>query len=374
MEAPVFVTGGSGVVGRAVVRRLVADGRRVRALARSDSAAATVGKLGAEPVPGDVLDQDSLASGMAGCDVAYHIAGLNQFCLRDPSPLHRVNVTGSANVVSAAAEAGVRRLVYTSSAVTLGEAAGTVGHEDSPHRGTFLSNYERSKFDAERLVLDLARRRSLEVVCLNPSSVQGPGRATGTGQVLILYLRGRLPVWLDTTVSLVDIDDCADGHVRAEVHGRPGQRYVLTAASLDRQALTSVMTSIAPAVRPPRVLPGSVARTAAGAAELVARVGRRTPLVCRETLRTLLHGHRYDGSRAERELGVRYRPVEETLRRTAAWLAAEGKVPGDALAPADRDVSSWPGTKEFPQGAVDARVETEHNGRTGGPGSMSETE
>jgi dihydroflavonol-4-reductase len=331
-SAPVFVTGGSGVVGSGVVRRLVADGRRVRALARSEAAGDVVAKLGAEPVPGDILDVDSLAAAMDGCDVVYHVAGVNKFCSKDPTPMERANVTGSTNCVMAASRTGVRRLVYTSSAVTLGEEKGIVGREDSPHRGTFLSAYERSKFEAEETVLRLGERVGVDVVSVNPSSVQGPGRVTGTGQVLVYYLRGRLKFWVDTTISLVDIDDCAEGHVLAEGKGEPGQRYVLNGASMGTAQLLAVMGEVAPGVAPPRLVPAAVAGAAVLVGQGLARVRRRPPMVCRESLRALLHGHRYDGSRAERELGLRYRTPEETIRRTAVWLVEEGLVPASAVA------------------------------------------
>lgn len=314
-------------MGRAVVSRLLADDRVVRALARSERSAGAVRALGADPVTGDVLDPESLDRAMAGCDVAYHVAGVNQFCLKDPSSMVRTNVVGTANMVAAVARNGVQRLVYTSSAVTLGEAAGTIGREESPHRGTFLSAYERSKFEAESLAMDLADRHEVDIVIVNPSSVQGPSRLTGTGQVLIQYLRGSLKAWVDTTVSLVDIEDCAEGHVLAEAKGRAGQRYVLNAASLQSADLLAVMARVAPRAGRPRMVPRWVAVAAATLTEIGARGTRRTPLVCRESLRTLLHGHRYDGSRAERELGLTYRPVEATLRRTAEWLLAEGLVP-----------------------------------------------
>ena len=330
---PALVTGSTGVVGTAIVRRLVATGRPVRALARSAGAVTALRGSGVEPVPGDVLDLASLTAAVAGCEAVYHVAGVNHLCTRDPAAMHRVNTEGSANCVLAAARAGVRRLVYTSSAATLGEARGTVGREESPHRGSFLSAYERSKFEAERAVLALAAREGVQVVSLNPSSVQGPGRVTGTGQVLVLYLQGRLRFWPEATISLVDIDDCAQGHVLAETRGRPGERYVLNGATLDPDELTEVMQRVAPSVRPPRRLPGALALVGVAGVEAVASLRGKDPLVCREALRTLRHGHRYDGSRAERELGLRYRPVEETLRRTAAWLTAEGFVSADAGAP-----------------------------------------
>ncbi len=317
MAPPVLVTGGSGVVGRAVVARLRAGGgREVRAPSHAEC---------------DVLDVEGLCRAMDGCGVVYHVAGVNQFCLRDPAPMRRVNVDGSTNVVEAAARTGVRRVVYTSSAAALGEVEGTVGREDSPHRGAFLSEYERSKHDAEHAVLAAAAERGVEVVCVNPSSVQGPGRASGTGRVLVAYLRGKLRFWVDTTISLVDIDDCAEGHMLAETKGGTGQRYVLNAASLGSADVLALMARVAPGVRPPRLVPAAAVRPVVAASAWTARVRGRTPVVCEESLATLLHGHRYDGSRACRELGLDYRPAEETVRRTAEWLVAEGLAPASAL-------------------------------------------
>ena len=329
-------------MGTAIVRRLAATGRPVRALVRSADAAAALRGPGVEPVPGDVLDLGSLVGAMQGCHVAYHVAGVNHLCTSDPAAMHRVNVEGSANCVLAAARAGVRRVMYTSSAAALGEARGTVGREDSPHRGTFLSAYERSKFEAERAVLALAAREGVDVVSLNPSSVQGPGRVTGTGQVLVLYLRGRLPFWPAATISIVDIDDCAEGHLLAETRGRPGERYVLNGVTLDPDDLAAVMRRVAPSIPPPRRLPGGLAVAGVAGIEALARLRRKDPAVCRQALRTLRHGHRYDGSRAERELGLRYRPVEETLVRTVAWLVEQGLVPADAGPPPRRSGPATP--------------------------------
>ncbi len=207
-----LVTGGSGVVGRALLTELASRGRNVRALVRSDQAASTVKSLGANPVRGDVLDNRSLAAAMQGCDVVYHVAGSNEMCLSDPSVLFRVNVDGSRNALRAAAAAGVRRLVYTSSATTLGEERGSVGDEWSPHRGWFLSNYERSKYEAEKALL--AEETTVELVVVNPSSVQGPGRSSGTGKLFLDLINGKIPAVIDSRFSIIDIEDCARGHLR----------------------------------------------------------------------------------------------------------------------------------------------------------------
>ena len=263
---------------------------------------------------------------MRGCEVVYHAAGLNVFCLRDPSLLFEVNLQGSRNVVRAAAEAGVRRVVYTSSAAALGEAHGTVGSETSPHRGSFLSSYERSKFEAERAVLTTARETETEVVCVNPASVQGPGRATGSTRLLLDYLNGRLKAIVDSTISLVDIADCTEGHLLAEVRGQPGERYVLSGATVTVREGIQLLARLTGINARVRALPPPAATAAAVAVEAVARLRGKTPKVCRDLVRTALHGHAYDGSRAARELGLSYTPLEETIRRTLEWFRAEGLV------------------------------------------------
>jgi dihydroflavonol-4-reductase len=322
----VFLTGGSGVVGGALLAGLAERGDEIVALARSDEAATTLAAHGAHLVRGDTLDEDALAAGMAGCDVLYHVAGINTLCPDDPAALIHVNVRGAEAAVRAAARAGVRRVVLTSSAAALGEAEGTVGSESSPHRGWFMSTYERSKHEGELAAFAAARRAGIELVSVNPSSVQGPGRASGTGRILIAYLNGRLKAFVDTRISLVDIRDCVEGHLLAAERGTPGERYVLNGATLtSREALEimSGMTGISDRVR---FLPAPVASGAATLIEGVFRLRGRTPPVCREMVRTMLHGHHYDGSRATRELGLTYTPVRETFRRTVDWALGQGLV------------------------------------------------
>jgi dihydroflavonol-4-reductase len=321
-----FVTGGTGFLGKAIVEVLVREGRPVRALARSDAAAEALVALGAEPARGDLLDRAALERGLAGCEVAYHVAGANAFCLPDPTPLYEANVTGSRTLVRAAAAVGVRRLVYTSSAATLGEARGEVGREDAVHRGWFLSDYERSKFEAEQAVLEASAETELEVVCVNPSSVQGPGRTGGTARLLLGYLNGTLRSAVDTRLSVVDIADCTRGHLLAEARGAPGERYVLCGASLTVREGLELLGRLTGLDEQPRFLHPRLAVLLAGGVEAVGRVRRRKPPLCREMLRTLLHGHTYDGSKATRELGLAYTPLEDTLRRTVAWYVEQGLV------------------------------------------------
>jgi dihydroflavonol-4-reductase len=320
----VFVTGGSGVIGGALIARLVERGDEVHALARSDAAVAAVQKRGARPVRGDALDAEALVRGMEGCALAFHVAGVNALCVKDPGAMRRVNIDGAVLAVQAAKRAGVPRLVHTSSAATVGEAPGAIGNEDTTHRGWFLSTYEQTKTEGERAALAAAADIGQDVVSVNPSSVQGPGRASGTGRILLAFLDGRLRVFVQTYVSMVDIGDCIEGHLLAAERGRSGQRYLLNGMTLTISEALALAADVAGVERSPRLVPRAVATVAAGAVEGAFRLARRSPPVCREMVRTLLHGHRYDASRAERELGVRYSSPRDTVRRTVEWARAEG--------------------------------------------------
>jgi dihydroflavonol-4-reductase len=322
----VFLTGGSGLVGGALATSLIGRGDEVVALARSEAAERALAARGARVVRGDVLDAEAMAAGMAGCELLYHVAGINTMCPTNPTALFDVNVRGAEAAVLAAARADVRRVVLTSSAASLGEPAGTVGSERSPHRGSYLSIYERSKREGEIAAFAAARRSGVELVSVNPSSVQGPGRAGGTGRILIAYLNGRLRAFVDTHISIVDIDDCVEGHLLGAERGVPGERYVLNGATLSSREALDTVAELAGVRHDVRFLPPRLASVAGALVERAFRLRGRQPPVCREMVRTLLHGHRYDGSRAARELGLSYTPVTDTFRRTIDWAVAKGLV------------------------------------------------
>jgi dihydroflavonol-4-reductase len=324
--ARVFVTGGTGVIGTALVGRLLDRGDEVVALARSDAAATALQARGAAVARGEGYDVDALARGMEGCAVAYNVAGVNALCVADSGPMQRMNVDGAVAAVRAAARAGVARLVHTSSAATIGEPPGTVGTEQTPHRGWYLSTYERTKTEGERAALAAAREVGQHLVLVNPSSVQGPGRAGGTARFFLAFLDGRLKLFVPTTVSLVDIDDCVSGHLLACERGVAGERYLLNGMTLPIERALALAADVAGVERRPRLVPRRLATLAAGIVERGFRLAGRRPPVCREMVRTLLHGHRYDGSRAERELGLRYTEPRETIRKTVEWARAEGLI------------------------------------------------
>jgi len=322
-----FLTGATGFIGGALLRRLIADGRRVTALVRTTEDADALSSLGAHPVRGDVRDLDALRGGMEGCKVVYHASGVNALCLRDPSEMMRVNIDGSVNVVRAAADVGVARVVYTSSAAAIGEEAGTVGSETSQHRGSYNTWYERSKHEAEVAVIAEAERLGVDVVSVNPSSVQGPGRSGGTARILIGYLNGKLRFAVDTTLSIVYIEDCVEGHLLAEAEGVAGERYLLNGSVLTVEEAIGLLGEISGVHHRVRYLPAWAVRTAGALVGGTARLLRRdTAPFCSEMARALTHGHTYDGSRATRELGLDYTSTRKTLQQTVAWLQDEGLV------------------------------------------------
>ena len=333
--ARTFVTGATGFIGGALAPRLVERGDDKVGLARSDASAAKLAARGIAVARGNVLDEASLAAGMAGSELVYHCAGINSHCPPDPELLLKVNALGPELVVRAAARAGVRRVVFTSSAASVGEHHGTVGDERSVHRGSYLSVYDRSKHEGEQAAFAAAHRTGVELVAICPSSVQGPGRKTGNGKLILDYLNGKLPAFVDTYVSVVDIADCTEAHVLATERGRAGARYVLNGATITSAEALALIAELSGVRRPVRIVRPAVARSAAALLEAVYAVRGRTPSLCRARIRTFLHGHRYDGTLATRELGVAYTPVRETFRRTIEWAVGEGLVERELLLPVE---------------------------------------
>lgn len=320
----VVVTGGSGVVGSALIKMLVADGHYVGALARSTEAAERVSELGAYAIEGDVTDFDPAV--LTGAEVVYHVAGVNELCPDDPDEMARVNIEGTRNVVRAAHATGVRRLVHTSSVAVLGSRRGVLTNESSIHSGRFVSRYAATKWGAEKVAF--SESGPCEVVAVNPASVQGPGRATGTGKIILDLAAGKLPVLVDATISIVDIEDCARGHILAAERGQPGERYVLSGFTMTIQEALVLLERLTGRPTGTRVVPAGAFRSMM---PLVGSAADRFGFslggqeLCREMLDNLLIHHAYDGSRATRELGLEYRSAEQTLRSLLDWAQSNGQ-------------------------------------------------
>jgi len=321
-----FVTGASGFVGSAVARALFRSGYGVRALVRRDSPRVNLDGLGLEVVEGDMRDAEAIAAAVQGARYVFHVAADYRLWAPDPNEIMRTNVDGTRVVMTAARNAGVERIVYTSSVATL-----KLEEDDRPADETrpmteheAIGTYKRSKVAAERLVEDMVRRESLPAVIVNPSTPIGPRdvRPTPTGRIIVEAASGRMPAFVDTGLNLVHVDDVAAGHVAALERGRIGERYILGGENLslaDLLARIAVLTGR----RPPRVrLPRALVYPLAFAAESVARVTRAEPFVTLDGLRMAKYKMYFTSAKAERELGYISRPVEDALRDALQWFRA----------------------------------------------------
>src|SRR6516165_3772164 len=269
-----LVTGATGFVGSAVARALIGIGHDVRVLARPSSDRRNLIDLSVEIAEGSLEDAPSLARAVAGCRYLFHAAADYRLWVTDPVPMFRANVEGTRAVMRAALDAGVERLVYTSSVATLGLVPEGSADEETPSNvGDMVGPYKRSKFQAEEVVRDLIFKRGLPAVIVNPSAPVGPcdRKPTPTGRVILEAARGRMPGYVDTGLNIVHVDDVAAGHLAAAEMGRIGERYILGGENLP---LAAILTEVAGAAgkRAPRIrVPYTVAYPVAIAAEFIAR-------------------------------------------------------------------------------------------------------
>jgi dihydroflavonol-4-reductase len=320
---PVAVTGAAGHLGANLVRALVADGRHLRALVRHNRAA--LAGLPVEIVAADVLDEAALRSAFVGVTTVFHLAAKISAGWERAATLDAVNVRGTANVVRACQAAGVRRLIHFSSIQALAARAGDVLDERAPlveptarHRGP----YDLAKANAERVVLD-AVAAGLDAVILNPTAVIGPNDFVPSpmGDCLRALARGRLPALVaPASHDFVDARDVAAAALAAEQHGRRGERYIVAGTRMSLTELAARWAAVAGRPAPRFSSPMWLARAAAPFAASWARCRRRRPLLTPESLRILRWSTPVDGGKAQRELGIRPRPIDETLRDTWAWM------------------------------------------------------
>ncbi|MBU2791502.1 NAD-dependent epimerase/dehydratase family protein [Acidithiobacillus caldus] len=319
----VLVTGASGFVGSAVLRRLQAENLEIRLLLRKPSS--VLERDDVELCYGDLLEPASLEAAVQGCQAVFHVAADYRLWVPDPAAMMRANVDGTVALMEAALAAGVERIVYTSSVAVLGfYGDGRPSDEAAPSSlDDMIGSYKRSKFLAEEAVRQIQQRHQAPIVIVNPSTPVGPGdvKPTPTGRMVRDAALGRMPAYVDTGLNIVHVDDVAEGHWLAFQHGRPGERYILGG---DNLSLAAILTRIAGLTgRPsPRVrLPRSALYPVAWAAEAWVRArGRGTPLVTVDELRMAAHRMYFSSAKAEAELEYRHRPAEEALRDAVRWF------------------------------------------------------
>ncbi|MCZ6721624.1 MAG: NAD-dependent epimerase/dehydratase family protein [Proteobacteria bacterium] len=323
-----LVTGASGFVGSAVARRVLAAGHRVRVLLRPESDRRNLEGLEVEVVHGDLLDPDSLKRAVKGCETVFHVAADYRLWVPKPEKMYAANVQGSVDLARAAADAGVTRIVYTSSVATLGLSRnGTPSDEETPScLEDMIGHYKRSKFLAEAEMRRLVRKEGLPIVIVNPSTPVGPRdvKPTPTGRLVLEAAAGRMPAYVDTGLNLVHVDDVAEGHLLALERGRVGERYVLGGTNMSLREILAEIADIA-GITPPKIrLSTGVVLPIAYIAEGIARLSGREPRVTVDGVRMARKKMYYSAGKAARELGLTARPVREALADAVAWFRDSG--------------------------------------------------
>ena len=325
------VTGGTGFVGAAVVRHLVAARHRVRAIVRPGSDRRLLAGLPVEMVEGDLIDALSLGRALRGCGQLFHVAAFYSLWARDRRLFYDINLEGTHRILRAAADAGVGGVVYTSTVGALGiPPGGQAGTEETRvSLADMAGDYKRSKFLAEEVARGFARQ-GLPIVIVNPSTPVGSGdiKPTPTGQMIVDFLRGRMWAYLETGLNLVDVEDVAAGHLLAAQRGRVGERYILGGRNLTLREIFELLGRIT-GIRPPRlkVSAGLVLPMARLSEWIADHITGRPPLVPVDAVRMAQKTMFFDCSKAVRELGLPQSPVEEALARAVHWFRENGYAP-----------------------------------------------
>lgn len=324
-----FVTGATGFIGASIVRELLKDGCRVRVLARPGSDRRNLAGLDVEVWEGDLSDRDALVRGVSGCSTLFHAAADYRLWTRDPQAMYDVNVKGTRAILSAALAAGMEKVVYTSSVGTLGNPGdGTPGNERTPvDFSQMVGDYKKSKFLAERAAESFLEK-GLPIVIVNPSTPVGPLdlKPTPTGKIIVDFLNGRMPAYLDTGLNLIDVEACARGHILAARKGRIGEKYILGNRNLTLAGIFEMLSQIT-GLKAPRVkLPYYPILFAAYANHAVAALTGREPLIPLAGVQMAAKFMYFDSGKAIAELGLPLTPVEGALERAVEWFRNNGYV------------------------------------------------
>src|SRR3984957_15096232 len=302
-----LVTGATGFLGSAVARALLADGHRVRVMARANSDRRNLDGIDVEIVAGDLTQPETLETALKGCTALFHVAADYRLWVRDPAAMYRANVAGSAALIRAAAKAGVGRAVYTSSVAVLGiDKSGTPADETTPVTlQDMVGHYKRSKYLAEEAVAKAATETGLPVVTVNPSTPIGPRdiKPTPTGRTIVMAATGKMPAYVDTGLNLVHVDDCAAGHLLAFAKGQPGERYILGGEDYSLAKMQSAIAGMSGQKPATISLPVAPLYPLALGAELIAYFTGKEPMLIRDTLRMAKKRMFFSSTKAERELG-----------------------------------------------------------------------
>jgi dihydroflavonol-4-reductase len=326
----VFITGATGFVGGHVARQYAASGASLRLLTRQTSRLESLEGINAETVTGDLREPEKLRSSLTGCDALVHVAADYRLWVRDPQQMYAANVDGTRELLKIAREAGVQRVVYTSSVATMGfKSDGTIVDEASPvSLSDMIGHYKRSKFLGEQEAIKAAQSGQ-HVMILNPTTPIGPGDAkpTPTGRIIVDFLNKKFPAYVDTGLNLVDVEEVARMHIVALDRGTPGERYILGGENLTLKQILDRMSAITGLPSPTMKVPHAVAMAFAFFDEnFTGRLRGKEPRATVEAVRMGKKMMFASSTRAERELGFKVMPVYPALRSAIEWFTANGYI------------------------------------------------
>lgn len=325
----VFVTGATGFIGASLARALLEQGCEVKVLVRPGSDRRNLTGLDIEFHEGDLRDRNSLFNGLSGCDTLFHAAADYRLWTRDPESMYTVNVEGTRSILEAALMNDVSRVVYTSSVGTLGNPGnGTPGTEETPvSLSDMVGHYKKSKFLAEREAESFISR-GLPLVIVNPSTPVGrlDIKPTPTGKIIVDFLNRRMPAYLDTGLNLIDVEDCAQGHILAARNGVVGEKYILGNENLTLRDIFKLLEEISGLPAPRVKLPYTPILFAAYVNEAISRVTGREPLIPLAGVQMAGKLMYFDSSKAKRVLGIPQHPVRNALEKAVDWFRTEGYV------------------------------------------------
>lgn len=323
-----LVTGANGFVGSAVARCLLDAGHEVRCLVRPGSDRRNLHKLPVEISEGDLRSAPSLKRAVTGCDSLFHVAADYRLWVPNPETMYDINVKGTEALILAAAEAGIKRMIYTSSVATLGtHQDGTSATEDTPSSlGSMTGHYKRSKFMAEQIVQQITDEHKLPLVIVNPSTPIGPRdiKPTPTGRIVVDTLCGRMPAYVNTGLNVAHADDIAYGHLLAHTHGKPGERYILGGENMTLLQILQAIDEIRGKRTKRFNIPVQMILPAAWLMEKMAMVTNVEPRATVDSLRMAKKMMFYSSEKAVRVLGYRYRPAVEALEDAMTWFQDNG--------------------------------------------------
>jgi dihydroflavonol-4-reductase len=327
-----LVTGATGFVGSHVARQLVSAGFPVRILVRKSSNLKALEGTKVDTFEGDLRDAGSLERAMKGVRRVFHVAADYRLWTRNPEELYETNVEGTRKLLEAAGRAGVERVVYTSTVATIAvpqpHAGGALPNEDThAELSQMIGHYKRSKYLAELEAIKAAGS-GVPVVIVNPTAPVGPGdwKPTPTGRIVVDFLNGKMPAYVDTGLNMVAVENVAAGHLLAAEKGRIGERYILGARNMTLKGILDALSAITGHPAPRLRLPHAVALAAGYADEFYSRLAGREPKIPVEGVKMSRHRMFVESDKAERELGYKATPVEAALERSVRWYEEHGYI------------------------------------------------